>query len=156
MLQLNEEVQNKLKTIAPLIAFFGLPELGQVAILPRLKERKYDFPEGDLITRSAIEVLVNAYNAHLNSISIRLLIVKDQSDSEDVKKLAISIDQLLEITNEIIDRYSFQKSNYSNCFKTTQWKRLCQISLEIQQALEIQLVVDTKTLENCIEYWLHP
>lgn len=117
MLQLNEEIQNKLKTIAPLIAFFGLPELGQVAILPRLKERKYDFPEGDPITRSAIEVLVNAYKAHLNSISIRLLIVKDQSDSEDVKKLTIFIDQLLEITNEIIDQYSFQNRTTTTASK---------------------------------------
>jgi len=156
MLQLNEEIQNKLKIMAPLIAFFGLSELEQVAILPRLKKRKYDFPEGDLITRSALEVLINVYKAYLNSISIRLLTIQDQSDSEEVKKMATSIDQLLEITSEVIDRYSFQESNYSNYFKTVQWQRLRQASFEIQQSLEIQLIVDTRILENCIKYWLHP
>ncbi|MEM7712539.1 MAG: hypothetical protein AAF349_03005, partial [Cyanobacteria bacterium P01_A01_bin.68] len=58
---------------AVIIVFFGLPEKQQIEILPVLgEEKKYDFPGGDLITDNALEILVNDYNASLNSILIRL------------------------------------------------------------------------------------
>jgi hypothetical protein len=67
VLQLSKEVNQKLEVTAPLIAFFGMPIKEQIAVLPVLEERLYDFPDGDWITSNALEVLVHAYNARLRS-----------------------------------------------------------------------------------------
>lgn len=84
VLQLSEELNQQLALAAPLIAFFGQPQSEQIALLPTLEPRKYDFPEGDLLTSNALEVLVNAYQARLNSISIQLMIMQDQAGTPEL------------------------------------------------------------------------
>ncbi|AFY55487.1 hypothetical protein Riv7116_3006 [Rivularia sp. PCC 7116] len=51
----DNEVNNIIVSKSVIIVFFGLPEKRQVEILPMLeKEKKYDFPDGDLITDNAL------------------------------------------------------------------------------------------------------
>ena len=65
----DDEINNVIASKAVIIVFFGLPEKQQIEILPVLgKVKKYDFPDGDLITDNALEILVNDYNTSLNSI----------------------------------------------------------------------------------------
>lgn len=61
MLRLSEELNQQLEIAAPLIVFFGLSEQKQIAVLPVLEERRYDFPEGDWLTSNALEILVMGY-----------------------------------------------------------------------------------------------
>lgn len=48
-------------------SFLGPSGKEQIAVLPILEERKYDFPDGDLITSNPLEILVSGYKACLNS-----------------------------------------------------------------------------------------
>lgn len=155
MLQWSEEVNQQLEVIAPLIVFFGLPEEEQIAILPVLEERKYDFPEGDSITSDALEVLVSGYKACLNSISIRLMIMQDESGNKSIEDLVDLVEKLLEITHKIEEEH-FKVIDNVNSVGTVEWKSLRQLSSAVQRKLEIQLVVNTRIVKNCVEYWLHP
>jgi hypothetical protein len=163
VLQLSEEVNQNLEVTAPLIAFFGMPEKDQIAVLPVLEERKYDFPDGDWITSNALEVLVYAYQARLNSISIRLMIIQDMQNESGNKSnrdsvdenLVDLVDKLLSITHKITDEY-FEVVGNADIFRTVEWNSLRQLSSAVQRKLEIQLVVDTEIVKDCVEYWLHP
>lgn len=155
MLQLSEEVNQQLEVTAPLVVFFGLPEKEQIAVLPMLEERKYDFPEGDLITSNALEVLVNGYKACLNSILIRLTIVQDELGNKSIEDLVGLVEKLLKITHKIVEEH-FEAIDNAKSFGTVEWRSLRQLSSAVQRKLEIQLVVNTKVVKNCVEYWLHP
>ncbi len=155
MLQLSEDINQQLEVIAPLIVFFWLPEKEQIAVLPVLEERKYDFPEGDLITSNALEVLVSAYKVCLNSISIQLMIMQDESENKSIENLADLVEKLLEIAHGIAEE-NFEVIDIKNSIGSIEWKNLRQLSFTVQRKLEIQLVVNTKIVEICVEYWLHP
>jgi hypothetical protein len=155
VLQLNEEVNQQLEVAVPLIVFFGLPEKEQIAILPVLKERKYDFPDGDLITSNALEVLVSGYKACLNSISIRLMIMQDESDNKNIEGLVDLVEKLLETTHKILEE-PFEVLDDANHLGTFEWESLRQLSSTVQRKLEIQLVVNTEIVKNCVKSWLHP
>lgn len=155
MLRLSDEVNQQLEVTAPLITFFGMPEKEQIAVLPVLEERKYDFPEGDLITSNALEVLMSGYKACLNPLLIRLMIVQDESGNRNIEDLVDLVERLLEITHKI-EAEHFEVIDDANSFETAEWKSLRQLSSAVQRKLEIQLVVNTRIVENCVEYWLHP
>jgi hypothetical protein len=155
MLQLGEEMNQQLETTAPLIAFFCLPEKEQIAVLPMLEERKYDFPEGDLITSNALEILVSGYKACLNSILLQLMIMQDESDNENIEDLADLVEGLLKTTHRILEEHFEVIGNASN-LGASEWRNLRQLSSALQRKLEVQLVVNTKIMKNCVEYWLHP
>ncbi len=155
MFRFSEEIDQQLEMTAPLIVFFGLPEKEQIEVLPVLEESKYDFPEEDLITSSALEVLVNAYKAYLNSISIRLMIMQDESGNKSVEDLVDLVERLLEITHKIVEEHCGVIGNVDS-LGAAEWKSLRQLSSAVQRKLDIQLVVNTKIIENCVEYWLHP
>lgn len=163
VLQLSEEVNQKLEVTAPLIAFFVMPIEEQIAVLPVLEERLYDFPDGDWITSNALEVLVHAYNACLNSISIRFMTLhhmQDELGNKSIKDLVNEnlvdlVEQLVSITHKIVDE-PFEVADNANIVRTIEWKNLCQLSSAVQRKLEIQLVVNTEIVKNCVEYWLHP
>jgi hypothetical protein len=155
VLKLSEEAKQKLEVTESLITFFGLPEKDQKAAMPVLdKEKKYDFPEGDLVTSNTLEVLMNGYMACLNSILIDLIVIQDESDNESIKDLANLIEQLLQITHRILERH-FDHSNASS-FGSSDWDSLRQFSFIVQQRLKIQLEVNTKIMKRSVEYWLHP
>lgn len=154
MLRLSKEVNQQLEVAAPLIVFFGQPEKEQIAVLPVLEEEKYDFPDGDLITSNAFEVLVSGYKACLNSILIWLMIMQDEPDNKGIEDLVNLVEKLLEITHKIAEEH-FEIIDNANSLETVDWKSLRQLSSAIQRKLEIQLVVDTKIMKNCVEYWLH-
>lgn len=154
MLQLSEEVNQQLEVAAPLIVFFGLSAKEQIAVLPVLEERKYGFPEGDLITSNALEVLMSGYAACLNSVLIRLMIMQDESVNRSIEDLVDLVEKLLEITHRI-EAEHFEVIGNAKSFGTTEWKSLRQLSSAVQRKLEIQLVVNTRIVKNCVEYWLH-
>jgi hypothetical protein len=156
--QLSEDINRELEGIAPLIVFFGMPEKEQIAVLPVLQERKYGFPGGDWITSDALEVLVYAYKAYLNSISIEFMTIqhiRDESDDKSIGDLDDLVDELLSIIHKIVEEY-FEVIDSVDIFRTFEWKTLRQISSAVQRKLEIQVVVNTEIVKNCVEYWLHP
>jgi hypothetical protein len=152
---LNEEVNQQLEVAIPFIVFFGLPEKEQIAILPVLQEEKYDFPDGDLITSNALEVLVSGYKACLNSISIRLMIMQDESDNKNIEDLVNLVEKLQETTHKILEEH-VEVLDDSSCLGAFEWKSLRQLSSAVQRKLEIQLVVNTEIVKNCVSSWLHP
>lgn len=154
MFQLSEEANQKLKVVAPIIVFFGMSKKEQMTALPILQERKYDFPEGDLVTSNALEILMNGYKADLNSISIRLMMIQDESDDENIKDLANLIEQLLELTDKILEE-NFKTIDDVNNLENFEWVILRQLSLAIRRTLEIETVVNTKIINNYVEYWAH-
>lgn len=150
MLQLSkEDINQTLEDTAPLIVFFGLSEKEQVSALPILEERKYNFPDGDLITNNALEILVSAYEAQSNSIVILLRILQDDSDNEIVGDLFELFEKLLDTTHEIVNK-DIEEVNES------EWGSLRQLSLIIQKKLKIQLAINVEIVRNYVEYWLHP
>jgi hypothetical protein len=153
VLQLSEEVKQQLEVIAPLITFFGLSEEAQIAVLPVLEERKYDFPEGDLITSNSLEILVSGYKARLNSILIRLMMMQDESVNKDIEDLVDLVEKLLDTTHKIEEH--FEVIDNTNSLRSAEWRRLRQFSAAVQQKLGIQLMVNSKMIKNCMEYWLH-
>jgi hypothetical protein len=169
VLRLSEDANWELDAIAPLVAFFAMPENEQIAVLPVLEERKYGFPAGDWITSNALEVLMFAYEAHLNSISIwpeTIQEMRNASDNNWIKDLAHEdlvdlenlvdlLDKLLSITRKIEQKY-FEVIDNAGLFRTVEWKNLRQLSSSVQQKLQIQLVVNTEIVKNCVECWLHP
>lgn len=173
MLPLSEELNQQLALTAPLITFFGQPQSEQIALLPALEPRKYDFPEGDLLTSNALEVLVNAYQARLNSISIRLMIMQDQagtsgSGSGDqgnrhidalVDSLADLVDRLLDIVHAILEQDwadRFEVIGTVNPLEMAEWESLRQLSFVLQQALAIPVVLNAELVQDCVDDWLHP
>jgi hypothetical protein len=158
VLQLNEEVNQKLGVIAPLIVFFGMPEKEQMAVLPVLEERKYDFLDGDWITSNALDVLVFAYDIRLNSIPLWLMTIQhmqDESGNKSIRDLVDLVDELRSIIYIITEEYLDVISN-ADIFRSVEWKSLRQFSSAVQRILEIQLVINTEIMKNCVEYWLHP
>jgi hypothetical protein len=148
------EIDQQLEITAPLIVFFGLPEKEQLAVLPFLEERKYDFPDGDLVTSNALEILINAYKACLNSISIRLVSKEDQAANQSPGDLADLIDRLLETAYPLSE--DFETSSDASCLRVDEWSNLRRLSLVAQQQLNIQLaIINMETMRNCVEYWLH-
>ncbi|MGB6297458.1 MAG: hypothetical protein WBF90_14915 [Rivularia sp. (in: cyanobacteria)] len=151
MLILSEEVKDILVSKATLITFFGLPKEQQIQILPVLEEeKKYDFPDGDLITDDALEVLLNDYNASLNSIILRL----DEPDNDTSQILFQVIEELFCVTNFLIDRYDDNIDNLT-IFKLPEWSKLRELSSIVQKMLNIHSEVNINILRSCIEYWLH-
>lgn len=120
-----------------------------------LKERKYNFPDGDLVTSNALEVLVNGYKACLNSILIRLMIMQDESGNKSIEDLVNLVEKILEIIHKIAEE-QFEIIDNANSLKTVEWKSLRQLSSAVQRRLETQSVVNTRIVKNCVEYWLHP
>jgi hypothetical protein len=158
VLQLSEEVNQKLEVIAPLIVFFGMPEKEQMAVLPVLEERKYDFLDGDWITSNALDVLVFAYDILLNSIPIWLTEIQHRQDelgNKSIRDLVDLVDELRSIIYIIREEYLDVISN-ADIFRSVEWKSLRQFSSAVQRILEIQLVINTEIMKNCVEYWLHP
>ena len=154
MFQLNEVANNKLKALAPIIVFFGMSKNEQMIILPILEERKYDFPEGDLVTSNTLEILMNGCRADLNFILIRLMIIQDGSGNENIKDIANLIEQFLELIDRILEE-NFEIVDDINKLGDFEWVILRQLSLAIQRKLEIEMVVNTKTINNYVEYWTH-
>ncbi|MEA5595597.1 hypothetical protein [Rivularia sp. UHCC 0363] len=152
MLILSEEVNDILASKATLIKFFALPEEQQIQIIPVLdEERKYDFPDGDLITDNALEILVNEYKASLNSILIWL----DEPHNDNIQGLFKVFEQIFEIINFIENHYNEDTDN-STIFKLPEWSKLRELSSVVQKTLNIQQAPNTNILKSYIEYRLHP
>lgn len=159
MLRLNELLTQKLEIAETLVVFFGLPEQEQIVLLPVLEERKYNFPDGDLATVNALEVLVKGYHACLNAILNQLLIVQYDQPIEDDPAVDL-VEQLWHITHKIAEEYfegvDFEEGDHVNSFEGIEWESLRQLSSTIERKLGIQVIVNSTILDNCIEYWLHP
>ena len=98
---------------------------------------------------------MSGYKACLNSLLIQLMISQDEAANRNIEDLVDLVERLLEITHRIEAAY-FEVINNANGFETAEWKSLRQLSSTAQRKLEIRLVVNTKVVEDCVEYWLHP
>ena len=149
MLIFSKQVNDILASKAVIITFFALPE-EQIELIPVLEEKKYDFPDGDLITNDALEILINDYNASLNSIMLRL----DEPDNDTMKTLFQVFEELFSVTNFLMNFYDDDIDN-STILKLPEWSKLRELSLVLQNTLNIHSEVNTDIIINCIEYWLH-
>jgi len=155
MLILSEEVNDILASKASIIKFFGLSEKQQAELLPVLEEeKKYDFPDGDLTTDNALEILVNDYNASLNSILIRLDEPIYDGINHKVKELFQAFDTSFDLTG-FIDKKITENISNESIFKLPEWSQLRELSLIVQKTLNIESEVNTNILKSYIEYWLH-
>jgi len=151
----DDEVNNAIASKAVIIVFFGLPEKQQVEILPVLeKEKKYAFPDGDLTTDNALEILVNDYNASLNSILIRLNEPIDDGINYKAKKLFKAFDTSFDLTG-FIDQKITEGISHESIFKLPEWSQLRELSSLIQTNLNIHSEINKNILKSRIEYWLH-
>jgi hypothetical protein len=155
-MELSEELKNLIEKAAPLIIFFSLSTTQQSQVLPVLeKEEKYDFPDGDLWTSSTLEVLLCCYQAFINSISIRLILILDEVRDEDTESFSAGCTQISHRLNEILNRDAdiiFSSENLDS----VEWVALRQLSETVQEGLQIQLEIDTEMLREQMNYRLHP
>jgi hypothetical protein len=154
--RLGQEANQQFELAAPIIIFFGLTEKEQLAVIPVLNEKKkYDFPQGDLITSNALEILISGYQVYLNVILLNLITMLDESDNENIKNLVGLVEQLLETTRKILEG-NFEPIGNASSLGAFEWDNLRQFSSAVQRELKIQLEVNTKIMKSCVEYWLHP
>ncbi len=153
---LSEEVNRKINAAAPLIVFFGLPAKQQIKILPILeKETLYDFPEGDLLTNDALDVLTDGYQSYLNSILLWLTVMPDNSNNEYIDHFADLAGELLDETSKTFEWLYYESLEKEESLNSPRWDKIRQLSQTLQQELCIELEVNTAILTNCIDSWLH-
>jgi hypothetical protein len=157
MIELSEELKGQINNCAPLIVFFGWLAKEQVETLPVLeKEMKYDFPEGDLVTNNALEVLTNSYGAYHNSIHIRFISLLDESANKDIQDLESLFDLLLSTSYEIAETSFDGNIENIDILQSPEWEKLRQLSREVQHKLNIQSTVNSETLKGLVNARLHP
>lgn len=159
MLQFNEEFNQQLEVASPLIVFFGLSAQEQLAILPVLEVQKYDFPDGDLITHHALEVLINTYSACSQAIAMRLIVMQDETDRPDLDEALHLIESLLELIFPILqqpfDRMG-DRLDEINRVECADWVSLRQCSAAVREHFRIEQPVDAARIALCIRDRLHP
>jgi len=154
-LSLSREVKERLDLAAPAIVFFALSTNSQINVLPALeKEQKYDFSQGDLLTDNALEVLITAYDDCLNNLLNWLIVMADESRSQDVEILNNLIEDLSNTAHTIVE-YRFKAIGNVDSLKSPEWSKLRRLSQAVQQQLQIQLEVNTAAISSYIDYWLH-
>ena len=152
---LSNEVKERLDLATPAILFFALPVNQQIEMLPTLKnEQKYDFPDGDLLTNNALEILINAYAACLNMLVLWLMVMVDETVDQDVRNLESLIGDLLSTAQTIVE-YRFEGIGNASSLNSPEWKKLRQLSEMVQQQLQIEVEVDTTFISSFMNYWLH-
>jgi hypothetical protein len=155
MYNLSREVKECLNLMMPAIVFFALPTYQQIEILPVLERvKKFDFPEGDLLTDNTLEVLVTVYETCLNQLLIRLTTTLEQSKSQDIENLESLVEELLTRAHLIVE-YRFEEIGNVYSLDSSEWVQLRQLSEVVQQQLQIELQVNTKIIRDFIDAWLH-
>jgi hypothetical protein len=133
-----------------LTAFFGLSVEQQKTALPVMQsERQYDFPDGDWRTTEAIEVLILAYAACLNSFSNTLLIQnsnEDESLENLIEELSIAI-QSIELDECKVD---IDRKHQSPKFEIL--RRLSRI---LSKRLQVKIPVSQNMLNSLISFYVH-
>jgi hypothetical protein len=155
-LELSKKLEQQIEDCSPLIVFFGWPAKEQLENLPILeKETKYDFPEGDLVTRNSLEVLICSYAAYHNSIHIKFIIMLDESSDKNIQDLESLFDLLLETTYKIWETSFDDNIENINILQSSEWEKLRQLSRAVQQKLNIQSTVNSEILEGFVNARLH-
>ncbi|MBD2074746.1 hypothetical protein H6F86_12770 [Phormidium sp. FACHB-592] len=154
-LSLSKEVKERLDLVSPAIVFFALPASQQIDVLPTLeKKQKYDFSQGDLLTGNPLEVLLAAYEDCLNGLLNWLMVMTDESRSQDAEIVNSLIEELLNTVHTIVDKHSEEVVHVDN-LQSPEWSKLRQLSHVVQQHLQIQLEANTAAISQFIAYWLH-
>ena len=140
----------------PIVAFFAMPAALQVEIIPSVEEKKYDFPDGDLISSNALEILLCIYLSMLNSISLKMLVIQEEVVIEQGVQGTYGLLTLLcELTNLIFDDY-FEILLCSDRLESIEWDTLRHLSSLLQQKSGLHTTTSRRTLEEMIESWVHP
>jgi hypothetical protein len=157
MIEISEELKRQTDDFAPLIIFFGWPANQQLENLPILeKETKYDFPDGDVVTNNALEVLLASYVTYHNSIHIKFIILLDESTDKDIQDLESLFSLLLSTSFEIAETSFDDNIENINILQSPEWEKLRQLSREVQRKLNIQSTVNSKILEDFTDARIHP
>jgi hypothetical protein len=157
MIELSKELKYQIDNFAPLIVFFGWPAKQQLENLPILeKEAKYDFPDGDVVTNNALEVLLVSYVAYHNSIHIKFIILLDESTNKDIQDLESLFDLLLSTSYEIAETSFDNNIENTSILQSSEWEKMRMLSREVQRKLNIQSTVDLEILEGFINARIHP
>lgn len=156
-----EELSEIIDRTAPLIVFFGLSADKQREILPILPKRTlYDFPDGDLDSESSIEVLLNCFEANLNSISLRLMCILDEQGDEEIEILESKVSKvnnlIYEFLEEVFDKGTEEYYYSLESLGEEKWSQVRSLSSEFQKDLEIERAISRETLQACMDYRLHP
>lgn len=149
-----ESLKQNIESISPLVTFFSLSNQEQTSLIPALEISKYDFPDGDLLTNNPLEILINGYQAFLNSICIQLIILEDEEEFKN-NELVSLVEKLLKITSQIANK-DFNVIGNPTLIESSEWEILTQFSSALKQKLEVQTIITPKIVQNSIEYWLHP
>lgn len=133
-----------------LTAFFGLSVEQQEVALPVLQvEKLYDFPDGDWRTDEAVEVLIMAYAACLNSFSNTLLIQDgnhDESLENLIGELSIAI-QSIELGQRKVD--------IDRRLKSPEFETLRHLSSTLGKRLQIKMPIIKDALNSLISFYVH-
>ncbi|MDX2273140.1 MAG: hypothetical protein NW237_14485 [Cyanobacteriota bacterium] len=164
MLGLTEDSHPPWPMAEMLMIFFGLSAPAQQAMLPKLAiAQKFDFPEGDLLSANALEILLNSYKACLNTIAIHFLIQMDELEKQGQQDAL-----LLELT-DIVDQTLYEISQREGSFALEEdahqstssldhpaWDPLRKWSLTLKNHLHLEREITPPMVKSCLTYWLHP
>ena len=139
----------------PIVAFFAMPAALQVEIIPSVEKKKYDFPDGDLISSNALEILLCIYLSVLSSISLEMLVIQEEVIEQSVQGTYGLLALLCELTNLIFDDY-FEILLCTDCLESIEWDTLRHLSSLLQQKSGLHTTTSRRTLEEMIESWVHP
>lgn len=138
------------ESLQMLTAFFGFSVEQQKVNLPVLQvEKLFDFSDGDWRTDEAIEVLMMAYAACLNSFSNTLLI-QDGNDNETlenlIEELSIAI-QSIELGQRKVD--------IDRRLKSPEFETLRYLSRILGKRLQMKMSVSKDTINSLISFYVH-
>ena len=132
-----------------------MPAQLQIEIMPSVEERKYDFPDGDLISNNVLEILLCIYLSTLNSISLEILVVNEEVVDKSVQDIHGLLALLCELANLIFDDYS-EILLYPDCLENMEWDTLRHLSALLQRKSGLHTTTSRRTLEEIIASWVHP
>ncbi|MEL6553647.1 MAG: hypothetical protein AAFQ63_09345 [Cyanobacteria bacterium J06621_11] len=157
---LNIAVSSKI----PLIAFFSLSKEEQLDILPILsEEKKYDFPDGDYLSSSALAILLNAYESScLNSISLNLMWMIDTNDAnkkEQYRQVDALISELHSLVNQACNaEFDWNDSSIevqAHIHNLPQVERIRELSNAVMTAIGVEVQLTKSIMQACIDSYIH-
>ncbi|MFB2923589.1 hypothetical protein [Aerosakkonema funiforme] len=156
--QLEQEIYSLLNQSVPLIKFFGLPVELQIKALPVLeKQRRYDFPNGDLLADRALHVLLAHYHTYLSSILIRYPFNLDEKVDENLDGLIVTIEDIFGEADKILDLFcEFEDDSTLQSLDSPEWYTIRQLSQVLVGKLQIDLEVNKEIMGSFLDSRLHP
>ena len=152
---MNNQLTQKLMDVAPIVAFFSMSAALQIDVMPTVEEKKYDFPDGDLISNNTLEILLCIYLSMLNSISLEILVVNEEAIDQNIESIRGLITLLCKLAHLLFNDYDEVLLN-ADSLESIEWDTLRHLSSLFQQIVGLHTVTNRNALEEEIESWVHP